>query len=145
MYRLELVAERRLPFEELACLLGYSEPLSGHCPNDGSPLDLVWSIQNGGQTIASPASDDLVGVGGSSTAKTLSRYLGSVALPAGSGFRVAVSSRKDASVLRTTNPVIVAEASVWSVRPTTLALDALAVAGFGLWGFGLIRIKRGAS
>jgi hypothetical protein len=102
-YLIELEVERKLPFEQINCLLGVSPLPNGNCVGIESPVDLRWVVSSLGRKIAEGSSEqEHGGAWSTSISRTIGRFRGDK----GQEYRVQVESLKDASVLTSSNPRI---------------------------------------
>ena len=120
-YEIALQAERRLPPQQLSCLMGIELARQDRCAGAPSPVDMSWKISLNGTTLAEGLSAEFP-KGSGWTQGTVEKVIGATSLTEAPGYVLEVRSLKDASVLAPTNPKVVLKIS---------ALEAGYSAGLG--------------
>lgn len=101
-HAIQVVVERKLPFEQLTCSVGIPPLSHGEvCEKYPNVLDATWTISADGQVVASGTSAQ---AGGAWYSSDIGREIGSFEGKRGHRYQLDVEFRADNSVLAPTNP-----------------------------------------
>ena len=100
-YAISLIADRKLPSNELDCLLGIVPNSSSECRDIPSSIALTWGISSEGQIVAQGATANH---GGGSWGSSVGRVIGQFPGIPGKTYSLEVQSLKDGSSLLPANP-----------------------------------------
>jgi hypothetical protein len=100
-YIILVVAKKRLPFDELVCMIGMFPSNEGKC-HDKPLVQADWTVSSNGRIVAQGASHEAQGFG--FTNKDVSRFLGEFEGEKGKKYVLDVEFTKDATALAVTDP-----------------------------------------
>ena len=135
-YGISLVVDRKLPSNELNCLLGIVLSSSSECRDIPSPIALTWVVSSEGQIVAQGTTANH---GGGSWGSSVGRVIGQFPGIPGKTYSLEVQSLKDGSSLLPANPrfhvsVSPREHKKHLVNAQLLGLVSLLLAALGaLW------------
>ena len=126
-YLVELEVDRKIPFDELNCLLG--ESISQKPCAVKSVVDIQWVLMNGFKEIASGTSRNEKGGGyGPTITKTLGRFEGSPRTP----YVLQVTSLMDGSALTPAGPRIVVQVHPMNYKGYFVVAQLMAMLAMGI-------------
>ncbi|MFA5179951.1 MAG: hypothetical protein WC405_01405 [Syntrophales bacterium] len=138
VYDIKLEVDRKIPFEQLVCLMGLEGDSNYQlCKNISSPVELTWVLFSNGVALKEGTSHRKLSGGYGST---ITRSIGAVSLEEGKDYLLEVTSLRDASVLASTSPRITVEAQAPINKPYAVIAQLLSILAFLCGGIGIISI-----